>query len=106
MKKTSPNNEMQVEYALASMKGGVRGKYAKRYREGTNLVLLEPDVSEAFPTDKAVNQALRGILKITRTVRSTSKLASKAYIPPSAEPAPNAANLCCSIGACHLAITW
>jgi hypothetical protein len=81
MKKTSPNNEMQVEYDLASMKGGVRGKYAKRYREGTNLVLLEPDVSEAFPTDKAVNQALRGILKITRTVRSTSKPASKSVHP-------------------------
>jgi hypothetical protein len=61
MKKTNQNNDMRAEYDLASMKGGIRGKYAKRYREGTNLVLLEPDVSEAFPTDKAVNQALRGI---------------------------------------------
>jgi len=79
MKKTK--RDMRTEYDFAAMKGGIRGKYAKRYREGTNLVLLEPDVSEAFPTDKAVNQALRGILKTTRTVRSTSKLASKSAHP-------------------------
>jgi hypothetical protein len=81
MKKTNPNNDMRTEYDFAAMKGGIRGKYAKRYREGTNLVLLEPDVSEAFPTDKAVNQALRGIIKTTRTVRSTGKLASKSVRP-------------------------
>ena len=45
------------------MKGGVRGKYVERYRAGTNLALLEPDVAEAFPTDEAVNDALRTILK-------------------------------------------
>lgn len=80
MKKTSPNNEMQAEYDFATMKGGVRGKYAKRYREGTNLVLLEPDISKAFPTDKAVNQALRSILKTTRKAR-TGKIANKSVGP-------------------------
>ncbi len=42
---------------------GVRGKYAKQYAEGTNVVLLEPDVAEAFPTARAVNAALRKVLE-------------------------------------------
>jgi len=41
------------------MKGGVRGKYCRRYRAGTNLALLAPDVAKAFPNDEAVNEALR-----------------------------------------------
>jgi hypothetical protein len=47
------------EYDFSQMKGGVRGKYVERYREGTNLVLLDPDVAAAFPDAKAVNDALR-----------------------------------------------
>ncbi len=74
---------MRAEYDFAAMPGGIQGKHTKRYREGTNLVLLEPDVSEAFPTDKAVNQALRGILKTTRAVRNTRKPASKSILPTS-----------------------
>ncbi len=54
---------MRTEYDFGSMKGGVRGKYVQRYRAGTNLALLEPDVAKAFPTDEAVNEALRAILK-------------------------------------------
>jgi hypothetical protein len=42
---------------------GVRGKYAKRYAEGTNLVLLEPDVAKEFPDAAAVNEALRHFLR-------------------------------------------
>jgi hypothetical protein len=45
------------------MKGGVRGKYVERYREGTNLVLLDPDVAAAFPDAKSVNDALRLLLE-------------------------------------------
>jgi hypothetical protein len=45
------------------MKGGVRGKYVERYRQGTNLVLLDPDVADAFPDAKAVNDALRLLLR-------------------------------------------
>lgn len=41
---------------------GIRGKYAKRYREGTNLVLLEPDLAKAFPDSRSVNAALRELL--------------------------------------------
>lgn len=65
-KKTDDKNqvdELRPEYDFASMKGGVRGKYADRYRTGTNLALLEPEVAQAFPTDQAVNEALRTVLK-------------------------------------------
>ena len=41
---------------------GVRGKYAARFRTGTNLILLEPDVAQAFPNSPAVNRALRSLL--------------------------------------------
>jgi len=46
------------------LKDGVRGKYAKKFKEGTNLVLLEPDVAKAFPNEKAVNDALRLVIKL------------------------------------------
>ncbi len=56
-------DELRPAYDFAKMKDGVRGKYAERYRAGTNLALLEADVAAAFPTDEAVNEALRTILK-------------------------------------------
>ncbi len=62
-------NDIRPEYDFASMKGGVRGKYVKRYRAGTNLMLLDPELAEAFPTDAAVNGALRVVLKMAETVR-------------------------------------
>jgi hypothetical protein len=62
-------NTMRAEYDFSSMKGGVRGKYARRYRRGTNLVLLEPDLALAFPSDTAVNEALRAVLQMTNAVR-------------------------------------
>lgn len=67
------NGDMRPEYDFTSMKGGMRGKYYKRYRKGTNVVLLEPDVAEAFPTEGAVNEALRGILS-TRASRHAGSL--------------------------------
>ncbi|HET8887890.1 MAG TPA: hypothetical protein VFQ41_03230 [Candidatus Angelobacter sp.] len=75
--KRSTNSGLRPEYDFATMKGGVRGKYTKRYREGTNIVLLEPDIAEAFPNDAAVNQALRGVLNTARAVRGTGGLAEK-----------------------------
>ncbi len=45
---------------------GVRGKYAKRYAAGTNVVVLSPDVAEVFPDSESVNEALRVLLKIAR----------------------------------------
>ena len=55
-------DELRREYDLSKLKGGVRGKYAARYRAGTNLVLLSPDVAEHFPDEQSVNQALRGLI--------------------------------------------
>lgn len=84
MKKTNPTpaDDMRPEYDFASMKGGVRGKYVKRVREGTNIVLLEPEVAEAFPSEASVNEALRGMLNTTRAVRSSGGLPNKALQPP------------------------
>jgi hypothetical protein len=52
-------DEMRAEYDL---RGGVRGKYYERYREGTNIVLLDPDVAKAFHDSETVNIALRQFL--------------------------------------------
>lgn len=60
-------DELRPEYDFAQLKGGVRGKYTERYREGTNLVLLEPDVRLCFPTDEAVNEALRLLIKLAKS---------------------------------------
>ncbi|MGF1539620.1 MAG: hypothetical protein ACFCU5_04085 [Pleurocapsa sp.] len=61
------NDELRSEYDLAQLKGGVRGKYTKRYRLGTNLVLLEPDVAQAFPNAQSVNEALRLLIKLAQS---------------------------------------
>jgi hypothetical protein len=50
-------------YDETLLRKGVRGKYVERYRKGTNLVLLAPDVAAAFPTEEAVNEALRSLMK-------------------------------------------
>ena len=70
MRKSNHRNsdEIRPEYDFASMKG-VRAKYYEQYRKGANVVLLDPDVAEAFPTENAVNEALRGILSTTRAGR-------------------------------------
>ncbi|RJQ59829.1 MAG: hypothetical protein C4530_08700 [Desulfobacteraceae bacterium] len=71
-------DELRPEYNLRELlKGGVQGKYADRYREGTNLVLLDHDVAEAFPTDKAVNEALRLVIQLTKLSRVDKRPDSK-----------------------------
>lgn len=59
-------------------KGGVRGKYARRYARSTNVVMLDPDVATAFPTSRAVNAALRKLLRDTpaRPQRAARKRSS------------------------------
>ena len=52
-------DELRPEYDLSKLKGGVRGKYYERARAGTNLVLIEPDLSNVFPDTDSVNRALR-----------------------------------------------
>jgi len=61
------DDELRPEYDLSKLlKDGVRGKYAERYKAGTNLVLLAPDVMQAFPTDEAVNEALRLVIQLAK----------------------------------------
>jgi hypothetical protein len=61
------DGELRPEYDLRELlKGGVRGKYVRRYRAGTNLVRLAPDVAKAFPTEDAVNEALRLVIRLTK----------------------------------------
>lgn len=60
------DDDLRPEYDFANMTGGVRGKYVDRYRSGTNVVLLEPDIAAAFPTAESVNDALRMLLNIAQ----------------------------------------
>lgn len=57
------NDELRDEYDLTQLRGGVRGKYAARYRSASNIVCLDPDVAAAFPNEEAVNTALRLLLQ-------------------------------------------
>ena len=66
--KTKRDPDMLAEYDFSQ---GVRGKYAQRYSEGTNIVVLSPDVAEFFPDSEAVNAALRALIEIAR--KSTKK---------------------------------
>ena len=59
-------DELRPEYDLSKLRGGVRGKYAKRFQQGTNLVLLSPDVARYFPDERAVNDALRSLVGIAK----------------------------------------
>jgi hypothetical protein len=69
-KSTEP--EMEAEYDFS---GGVRGKYARRYAQGANVVVLDPDVARVFPSAKAVNTSLRALAHIIR--QSRKELAPK-----------------------------
>ncbi len=69
---TETKDELRPEYDLSTLlDGGVRGKYAAQYQEGTNLVLLAPDVAAAFSDAEAVNEALRLVLRIARIPTTT-----------------------------------
>ena len=57
-------NGLRGEYDLTKLRGGARGKYYRRFTEGTNLVLLDPDIADAFPDAKAANDALRVLVKV------------------------------------------
>jgi hypothetical protein len=63
---TEMEDELRSEYDFSHLEGGMRGKYVERYRAGTNLVLLDPDVAQAFPTEDAVNEALRLLMQVAQ----------------------------------------
>lgn len=73
MKKKSKEttDELRSEYDLRELlKGGLQGKYARSCREGNNVVLLGQDVAEAFPTEEAVNAALRLVIELAKLPKS------------------------------------
>jgi hypothetical protein len=68
------DDDLRPEYDFSKMQGGVRGKYVESYRAGTNVVLLDPDVAQAFPTSDSVNEALRLLMKIAQRQKSNNAL--------------------------------
>ncbi|MEK7396843.1 MAG: hypothetical protein AAB116_07880 [Candidatus Poribacteria bacterium] len=69
MKKNEP--EMLDEYNFSK---GIRGKYSQRYAEGSNIVIIDPDVAEVFPDSESVNEALRLLIKIAKQPKKVSVL--------------------------------
>ena len=70
MKKMCNDPDMLEEYDFS---GGVRGKYAKRYAEGTNVVVIDPDVAEYFPDRRSVNDSLRSLVSIIKKRRKVRR---------------------------------
>jgi hypothetical protein len=62
--RTDLKDNLRSQYDLSKLKNRVRGKYVERFQQGTNLVLLEPEVAEAFPDSEAVNNALRMLMQV------------------------------------------
>lgn len=67
-------DELRSEYDFSQLEGGVRGKYVERYRRGTNLVLLDPDVARSFPTEEDVNRALRLLIQVAQLQQANKSL--------------------------------
>jgi hypothetical protein len=71
------SEELRSEYRREDLGHGVRGKYLEAYRSGTNIALLSPDVAKAFPTDEAVNEALRSLIEVARRSARPTKRSSR-----------------------------
>ena len=65
MKKAKPN-EIRPEYNRNDLAEGVRGKYYSAFKEHHNIVLLDPEVANAFPNEESVNEALKSLIKVAR----------------------------------------
>ena len=76
MKKVK-RDELRPEYRREDLGKGVRGKYLKAYRAGTNLVLLRPEVAAAFPTERAVNEALSSLIEVVQHTAGLTKRPSR-----------------------------
>ncbi len=64
--KRQPTDDLRREYDLPKLRGGVRAKYLARYKAGTNLVLLSPDVARYFADEQSVNAALRTLIPVAK----------------------------------------
>ena len=74
MKKSSAkamNDNLRPEYDLTKLKGRIRGKYYEKAKAGTNLVLIDPDLAQAFPDTDSVNHALRLLVHVSSVVTSS-----------------------------------
>ncbi len=80
MKKTPKRKRDQEMLDEYDFRKGVRGKYAKRYAEGTNVVVLAPDVAALFPDAESVNEALRALVQIARRNSGKAKTRRKAEV--------------------------
>lgn len=69
MKRMKTDPEMLEEYDFSK---GIRGKYAQKYSEGTNVVVIDPDVTKFFPDHDSVNQALRSLADIIKRQKKTA----------------------------------
>jgi hypothetical protein len=77
-RKSKVSDELRPEYDLSALlKGGVRGKYAKRYHAGSNVVLLDPEVRRAFRDEKAVNEALRLVIELRKVTGGRTRISSR-----------------------------
>jgi hypothetical protein len=81
--KQKGKDELRVEYKRSDFSGAlVRGKYVKRLRESSNIVVLRPEVAEAFPNEEAVNTALLSLIKLAQTTsRRTRNGSQRAKAP-------------------------
>ena len=77
-KETRRDDEMRAHYDFT---GGIRGKYARRYAEGTNVVVLDPDVARLFPNREAVNETLRAVAQIVQIQKRRRDRGNKAVAP-------------------------
>lgn len=69
-----PADGLRPEYKRSDFGALIRGKYARRLIEATNVIVLDPQVAKAFPNDRAVNKALRGLLRTRkRSARPTTR---------------------------------
>lgn len=75
--KKAKSDELRPEYRREDLGSGVRGKYLKAYRAGTNLVLLSPDIAKVFPTDEDVNDALRSLIEVAQKTVGPTKRSSR-----------------------------
>ena len=78
MKKVKEPDELRPQYRREDLGKGVRSKYFESYQKGSNLVLLNPDVAKVFPTEAAVNKALKSLIDVAQkstglTTRSTGR---------------------------------
>jgi hypothetical protein len=75
MKKAEPmRDDLRPEYRREDFGPMVRGKYAARMKESSNIVVLDPEIAEAFPNTKAVNDALRGLLELAKKIGVNDQL--------------------------------